>query len=121
LPNTSTLGQREAKSVPIAPAHVGTSVGDAELKLHYLRAALQDGTAEHERQRKNIEFPIDFYEQGRKLPEGGKSIWLLDGKIVDKMPKVVPKGSAKQCGRNLFVFFNPNLILFYIADFRSRA
>ena len=45
-------------------------------------------------QRKNIEFLIHYYENGGKVPPPGQSMWLLDGKVVDKMPEKISEGSA---------------------------
>jgi hypothetical protein len=45
-------------------------------------------------QRKNIEFLIHYYENGGKLPLPGQTMWLLDEKVVDKMPEKVFEGSA---------------------------
>jgi len=86
----STQGQGQA--ITFAPACIGTSIVDAEFKLGYLRKALDD--EEFQFQRKNIEFLIHYYENGGKLPAAGQTMWLLDGKVVDKMPEKIPKGSA---------------------------
>jgi hypothetical protein len=45
-------------------------------------------------QRKNIEFLIHYYENGGKVPAPGQTIWLLDGKVVDKEPEEIPEGSV---------------------------
>jgi hypothetical protein len=86
----STQGQ--GQSITFAPARIGTSIVDAEFKLRYLRKSLEDESLQF--QRKNIEFLIHYYENGGKLPAPGQTIWLLDGKVVDKMPERVSKGSA---------------------------
>ena len=88
----STQGQGQA--ITFAPACIGTSIVDAEFKLSYLRKALEDGSIQSQRQRKNIEFLIHYYENGGKVPTPGQAIWLLDGKVVDKEPEEVPEGSV---------------------------
>jgi hypothetical protein len=88
LLNMSTQGQ----GITFAPASIGTSIVDAEFKLRYLREELKDESLQF--QRKNIEFLIHYYENGGKAPASGQTIWLLDGKVVDKMPEKIPKGSA---------------------------
>jgi hypothetical protein len=90
LPNMSTQGQGQA--IVFAPACIGTSIVDAEFKLRYLREVLKDESLQF--QRKNIEFLIHYYENGGKVPPLGQTMWLLDGKVVDKMPEKVSKGSA---------------------------
>jgi hypothetical protein len=90
LPNMSTQGQGQA--ITFAPACIGTSIVDAEFKLRYLREVLEDESLQF--QRKNIEFLIHYYENGGKVPPLGQTMWLLDGKVVDKMPEKVSKGSA---------------------------
>ncbi|KAK9243926.1 hypothetical protein V1506DRAFT_508025 [Lipomyces tetrasporus] len=48
-----------------------------------------------EYQHKNILFLIHLYETGQlKELRPGKVTWIFDGKIVDGMPKEIPKGSA---------------------------
>jgi hypothetical protein len=90
LLNMSTQGQGQATT--IAPAYIGTSTINAEFKLRYLRELLKDESAQF--QRKNIEFLIHYYENGGEIPPPGQTMWLLDGKVVDKMPEKVSKGSA---------------------------
>ena len=86
----STQGQ--GQSITLAPACIGTSIVDEEYKLRHLREELEDESLQF--QRKNIEFLIHYYENGGKFPAPGQTIWLLDGKVVDKRPEKVPKGSA---------------------------
>ena len=66
LSNMSNQGQGEGqgkgKGTIIAPAHIGTSIVDAEFKLGYLRKALEGESIQSQRQRKNIEFLIHYYE-----------------------------------------------------------
>jgi hypothetical protein len=88
----STQGQGQA--ITFAPACIGTSIVDAEFKLGYLRKELEDKSIYCQRQRKNIEFLIHYYENGGKVPPPGQTMWLLDGKVVDKMPEKIPEGSA---------------------------
>jgi hypothetical protein len=88
----STQGQGQA--ITFAPARIGTSIVDAEFKLGYLRKAHEDESFLSQRQRKNIEFLIHYYENGGKVPPPGQTMWLLDGKVVDKMPEKIPEGSA---------------------------
>jgi len=91
LPNMSTQGQ--GQGITFAPATIGTSIVDAEFKLRYLRKSLEEDEA-LQYQRKNIEFLIHYYENGGKIPAPGQTMWLLDGKVVDKMPEKIPKGST---------------------------
>jgi hypothetical protein len=86
----STQGQGQA--ITFAPACIGTSIVDAELKLRYLREVLQGESLQS--QRKNIKFLVYYYENGGKVPPLGQTMWLLDGEVVDKMPEKVSKGSA---------------------------
>jgi hypothetical protein len=86
----STQGQGQA--ITFAPACIGTSIVDPEFKLRYLREVFEDESLQF--QRKNIEFLIHYYENGGKAPPLGQTMWLLDGKVVDKMPEKVSKGSA---------------------------
>jgi hypothetical protein len=87
----SIQGQKQA--ITFAPACIGTSIVDAEFKLRYLRKSLEEDEA-LQYQRKNIEFLIHYYENGGKVPAPGQTMWLLDGKVVDKMPETIPEGSA---------------------------
>jgi hypothetical protein len=84
--------QEQGQAITFAPACIGTSIVDAEFKLRYLRELLKDESLQF--QRKNIEFLIHYYENGGKVPPLGQTIWLLDGKVVNKMPEKVSKGSA---------------------------
>jgi hypothetical protein len=86
----STQGQRQ--SITLAPACIGTSIVDEEYKLRHLREELED--EELQFQRKNIEFLIHYYENGGKVPAPGQTIWLLNGKVVDKEPMEIPEGSV---------------------------
>ena len=86
----STQGQ--GQGITFAPATIGTSIVDAEFKLRYLRMSLEDEALQF--QRKDIEFLIHYYENGGKLPAPGQTMWLLDGKVVNKMPEKIPKGSV---------------------------
>jgi hypothetical protein len=86
----STQGQ--GQSITFAPACMGTSEVDEEYMLRHLREELEDDELQF--QRKNIEFLIHYYENGGKVPPPGQTMWLLDGKVVDKRPEKVPKGSA---------------------------
>jgi hypothetical protein len=86
----STQGQ--GQGITFAPACIGTSIVDEEFKLRYLRKSLEDESFQF--QRKNIEFLIHYYENGGKIPAPGQTMWLLDGKVVNKMPEKVSKGSA---------------------------
>jgi hypothetical protein len=88
LLNMSTQGQ--GQGITFAPAYIGTSIVDAEFKLRYFREWLEDESLQF--QRKNIEFLIHYYENGGKIPAPGQTMWLLDGKVVDKRPEEVPKG-----------------------------
>ena len=88
----STKAQGQA--ITFAPATIGTSIVDAEFKLGYLRKALDDGSIQSQRQRKNIEFLIHYYENGGNVPPPGQTMWLLDGKVIDKMPEKIPEGST---------------------------
>jgi hypothetical protein len=90
LLNMSAQGQ--GQSITFAPACIGTSIVDEEFKLRYFREWLKDESLQF--QRKNIEFLIHYYENGGKIPAPGQTMWLLDGKVVDKRPEKVPKGSA---------------------------
>jgi hypothetical protein len=84
--------QRQGQSITFAPACIGTSEVDAEFKLRHLREDLEDES--YQFQRKNIEFLIHYYENGGKIPAPGQTIWLLDGKVVDKEPVEIPEGSV---------------------------
>jgi hypothetical protein len=86
----STQGQ--GQGITFAPACIGTSIVDAEFMLRCLREELEDKSFQF--QRKNIEFLIPYYENGGKVPAPGQTIWLLDGKVVDKIPEKIPKGST---------------------------
>jgi hypothetical protein len=86
--------QGQVQAITFAPACIGTSIVDAEFKLRYLRKALEDESIQSQRQRKNIEFLIHYYENGGKVPSPGQTMWLLDGKVVDKMPEKISEGSA---------------------------
>ena len=88
----STQGQGPGQPIKFAPACIGTSIIDAEFKLRSLREVLKDESLQF--QRKNIEFLIHYYENGGKVPPLGQTMWLLDGKVVDKMPEKVSNGSA---------------------------
>jgi hypothetical protein len=90
LLNMSTQGQ--GQSITLAPACIGTSIVDEEYKLRHLREELKDESLQF--QRKNIEFLIHYYENGGKVPAPGQTIWLLDGKVVDKEPIEIPEGSV---------------------------
>ncbi|KIX09363.1 uncharacterized protein Z518_00442 [Rhinocladiella mackenziei CBS 650.93] len=81
----------QGQEIKFAPAYVGTPI-DAKTKLGYLREALDDKSLEF--QRKNIEFLIRYYENGGKVPAPGQTMWLVDGKVVDKMPETLSKPSA---------------------------
>jgi hypothetical protein len=85
----STQGQ--GQTITFAPACIGTSIVDEEYKLRHLREELEDES--YQFQRKNIEFLIHYYENGGKVPAPGQTIWLLDGKVVDKEPEEIPEGS----------------------------
>jgi hypothetical protein len=80
----STQGQGQGQAITFTPAYIGTSIVDAEFKLRYLRKALEDGSIQSQRQRKNIEFLIHYYENGGKVPSPGQTMWLVDGKVVDR-------------------------------------
>jgi hypothetical protein len=84
--------QEQKQSITFAPAYIGTSIVDEEFKLRRLREELRDES--YQFQRKNIEFLIRYYENGRKIPAPGQTIWLLDGKVVDKEPEEIPEGSV---------------------------
>jgi len=71
---------------------MGTSEVDEEYMLRHLREELEDDELQF--QRKNIEFLIHYYENGGKIPAPGQTIWLLDGKVVDKEPEEIPEGSV---------------------------
>jgi hypothetical protein len=86
----STQGQ--GQSITFLPACIGTSIVDVEYKLRHLRKELEDESLQF--QRKNIEFLIHYYENGGKVPAPGQTIWLLDGKVVDKEPEEIPEGST---------------------------
>jgi hypothetical protein len=86
----STQGQ--GKSITFLPACIGTSIIDTEYKLRHLREELEEES--YQFQRKNIEWLIHYYENGGKVPAPGQPIWLLDGKVVDKEPIEIPKGSV---------------------------
>jgi hypothetical protein len=86
--------QEQGQGITFLPAYIGTSIVDAEFMLRHLREELKDGSIQSQRQRKNIEFLIHYYENGGKVPSPGQTMWLLDGKVVDKIPKKIPKGSA---------------------------
>ena len=86
----STQGQ--GQSITFAPACIGTSIIDAEFQLRHLREELEDES--YQFQRKNIEFLIHYYENGGKVPPPGQIMWLLDGKVIDKKPEEIPKGSV---------------------------
>jgi hypothetical protein len=86
--------QGQGQPITFAPACIGTSIVDAEFKLGYLRKMLEDESFQSQRQRKNIEFLIHYYENGGKVPPPGQTMWLLDGKVVDKMPEKISEGSA---------------------------
>ena len=86
----STQGQ--GQGITFAPGCIGTSIVDAEYKVRYLRKSLEDESLQY--QRKNIEFLIHYYENGGKVPAPGQTMWLLDGKVVDKEPEEIPKGSV---------------------------
>jgi hypothetical protein len=87
----STQGQ--GQRITFSPGCIGTSIVDAAFKLRYLRKSLEEDEA-LQYQRKNIEFLIHYYENGGKVPAPGQTMWLLDGKVVDKMPETIPEGSA---------------------------
>jgi hypothetical protein len=84
--------QRQRQSITFAPPCIGTSIVDAEFKLRRLQEELKDES--YQFQRKNIEFLIHYYENGGKVPAPGQTIWLLDGKVVDKEPEEIPEGSV---------------------------
>ena len=86
----STQGQ--GQSITFAPACIGTSIVNEEYMLRCLRKELKDESLQD--QRKNIEFLIRYYENGGKIPAPGQTIWLLDGKVVDKKPMEIPEGSV---------------------------
>jgi hypothetical protein len=90
LLNMSTQGQ--GQGITFAPACIAPFIVDTEFKLRYLREGLKDKSLQF--QRKNIEFLIHYYENGGKVPAPGQIMWLLDGKVIDKRPEKVPKGSA---------------------------
>jgi hypothetical protein len=84
--------QRQGQKIAFAPACSGTSEVDEEYMLRCLREELEDES--YQFQRKNIEFLIHYYENGGKIPAPGQTIWLLDGKVVDKEPVEIPEGSV---------------------------
>jgi hypothetical protein len=84
--------QVQGQSIIFAPAYEGTSEVDEEFQLRHLREELEDESLQF--QRKNIEFLIHYYENGGKVPAPGQTIWLLDGKVVDKEPEEIPEGSV---------------------------
>ena len=86
----STQGQ--GQGIIFAPACPEPSIVDEEFKLRYFRVWLEDESLQF--QRKNIEFLIHYYENGGKIPAPGQTIWLLDGKVVDKEPEETPEGSV---------------------------
>ena len=86
------LTQGQGQKLTFAPAYEGTSEVDEEYKLRCLREELEDESLQF--QRKNIEFLIHYYENGGKVPAPGQTIWLLDGKVVDKEPEEIPEGSV---------------------------
>jgi hypothetical protein len=88
LLNMSTQGQ----GITFAPACPVPSIVNEEFKLRCFREWLEDESLQF--QRKNIESLIHYYENGGKIPAPGQPMWLLDGKVVDKRPEKVPKGSA---------------------------
>ena len=90
LLNMST--QEQEQSITFAPACIGTSEVDEEFMLRCLREELEDDELQF--QRKNIEFLIHYYENGGKVPAPGQTIWLVDGKVVDKEPEEIPEGSV---------------------------
>jgi hypothetical protein len=90
LLNMSTKAQGQA--ITFSPPYIGTSIVDEEFKLRHLREDLEDES--YQFQRKNIEFLIHYYENGGKIPAPGQTIWLLDGKVVDKEPEEIPEGSV---------------------------
>jgi hypothetical protein len=89
----STQGQ--GQGITFAPACPIPSIVDEEFKLRYFRESLEDESLQF--QRKNIEFLIHYYKNGGKIPAPGQTMWLLDGKVVDKRPERVPKGSVMWC------------------------
>ena len=84
--------QEQGQRITFAPACIGTSIVDEEYQLRCLRKELED--EEFQFQRKNIEFLIHYYENGGKIPAPGQTMWLLDGKVIDKKPEEIPKGSV---------------------------
>ena len=84
--------QKQGQGRTFAPACIGTSEVDEEFKLRRLREELEDEC--YQFQRKNIEFLIHYYENGGKVPAPGQTMWLLDGKVVDKEPEEIPEGSV---------------------------
>ena len=88
----STKAQGQA--ITFSPPYIGTSIVDEEFKLRRLREELKDESFLSQRQRKNIDFLIHYYKNGGKVPPPGQIMWLLDGKVVDKMPEKIPEGSA---------------------------
>lgn len=72
-------------------AFVGRPFNEQD-RIHDLELSLNDEILA--RQRKNIEFMIRYYKNGGELPAQGKSIWVLDGKMIDHMPTRLAEGSV---------------------------
>jgi|SRR5271170_2804607 len=81
----------QSQVTTISLADLGTQK-EIEFRIQSLRRDLEDETLAF--QRKNIEFLIHYYENGGKIPPRGQIMWLLDGKVVDKMPETVFRPSA---------------------------
>lgn len=66
-------------------------------RIRYLKTLLVDESQKY--QHKNIKFLIHLYETGQ-LGElhPGKVTYILDGRIVDGIPKEIPQGSALSKG-----------------------
>ena len=113
----STQGQ--GQGITFAPACPVPSIVDEEFKLRRLREELKDES--YQFQRKNIKFLIHYYENGGKVPPPGQTMWLLDGKVIDKMPEKIPKGSTVWAEEVCLPLTLTHPITVYLFILRPRA
>jgi len=78
--------EERSERITFAPACVG-NFDLVKFKLEYLQELLNEDSIEARRQRKNIEYLINYYKNGGKPPEPSQIIWLVDGVVVDEMPR----------------------------------
>jgi hypothetical protein len=75
-----------------SPACTEPIIMNTEQRIRQLHKILLDDSLAF--QRENVMFVLHLYEIGHLPKPGMERTWVLNGKVVDRLPDKIPQGSA---------------------------